>query len=105
MEKVNEKTPNSVYCTTCFLYQKLAITGYDSVASWIKVNLLTYNKFIIPLNHGRSHWCVLVVDVAKKEFRYYDSLGGANFRCTEIIRYFVKIDMYDTIRTLYIEIT
>jgi Ulp1 family protease len=33
---------------------------------------------------------VLVVDVAKKEFRYYDSLGGANFRCTEIIRDYLK---------------
>ncbi|OLY78783.1 Sentrin-specific protease 1 [Smittium mucronatum] len=33
---------------------------------------------IIPLHLG-NHWCCAVVDILKREIRYYDSLFGDNY--------------------------
>ncbi len=34
-----------------------------------------------------AHWCLAIVDVVKKEIRYYDSMLGENMKCMERIRF------------------
>ncbi|MDP1836122.1 MAG: Ulp1 family isopeptidase [Chlamydiales bacterium] len=36
----------------------------------------TLARFPIPINHGRSHWSVAIVDVEKGTIEHYDSMGA-----------------------------
>ena len=32
------------------------------------------------------HWCLAVIDLANKEIRYYDSMGGNNQKCLNALK-------------------
>lgn len=40
-----------------------------------QIDVFALDKLIIPI-HLTNHWCLAVIDFSKKEFQYYDSLGG-----------------------------
>jgi Ulp1 family protease len=53
----------------------------------IKFDLFTLDKVIIPI-HMPNHWTCAVINIKRKRFEYYDSLGGSNSAC-------LKVDQYD----------
>ena len=53
--------------------------GEDILAVWtgrqVGGALLQASKIFVPVNIGNYHWALAVVDVERREFHYYDSLG------------------------------
>ena len=51
--------------------------------------LLKTSKIFVPVNIGNYHWALAVVDVERREFRYYDSLGGGGQHYLSALREFL----------------
>ena len=51
--------------------------------------LLRASKIFVPVNIGDYHWALAVVDVERREFRYYDSLGGGGQHYLSALRGFL----------------
>ena len=51
MREANSERLNSVFCVSCFFYQKLCESGYHLIANWIKV-VSMYT--VEPLNNGHT---------------------------------------------------
>jgi len=51
--------------------------------------LLRASKIFVPVNIGDFHWALAVVDVERREFRYYDSLGGGGQHYLSALREFL----------------
>lgn len=43
-----------------------------------KINLYNYKKILIPINIKNSHWSLVVLNINKRKFKYYDSLSNEN---------------------------
>ena len=41
-----------------------------------RFDLFSRSKVFAPVNVGNMHWCMVMVDVARKEVRYFDSMGA-----------------------------
>ena len=51
--------------------------NYRQVKRWTKrFDLFSRSKVFAPVNVGNMHWCMVMVDVARKEVRYFDSMGA-----------------------------
>ena len=63
-----------------FFFTKLLENGsynYRQVKRWTKrFDLFSRSKVFAPVNVGNMHWCMVMVDVARKEVRYFDSMGA-----------------------------
>jgi hypothetical protein len=72
--------PLDVHCFTSFFYTKLcASTGYAGVRRWTKkVDVFAKDAILLPINLGNSHWVSACINIRKKRFEYYDSLGSWN---------------------------
>jgi len=49
---------------------------FRSVRSWVRtvgLDLAAVDTIVIPLNLGRVHWVLVVIDVANRDFKYCDS--------------------------------
>ena len=51
--------------------------------------LLRASKIFVPVNIGDYHWALAVVDVERREFRYYDSFGGGGQHYLSALREFL----------------
>ena len=51
--------------------------------------LLRASKIFVPVNIGNTHWTLAVVDVERREFRYYDSFGGGGQHYLSALREFL----------------
>lgn len=59
--------------------------GYQSVRRWSrKKNIFALKKMFTPIHLG-NHWCLICVNFIDKTIKYYDSLGGKNDKCLNII--------------------
>jgi Ulp1 family protease len=66
-----------------FFWLKLSDDGkgyhYRAVQRWTsrkKIDLFSFDRFIVPMNIGRNHWALGLVDLKNKRIRYYDSLAA-----------------------------
>lgn len=41
----------------------------------MKVDLFVKTVILFPINLGNSHWTAAAIDLEKKRFEYYDSMG------------------------------
>ncbi|TIA90330.1 hypothetical protein E3P99_01616 [Wallemia hederae] len=71
--------PLDVYIHGTFLFSTLESTGYDKakLGKWVKkVDLFAKDLVVIPINRGQSHWICAAINMRKKRFEMYDSMGG-----------------------------
>lgn len=70
-----------------FIYRS---QGYQSVRRWSrKKDIFACKKMLCPIHLG-NHWCLICVNFIDKTVKYYDSLGGKNPRCLNIIFDYLK---------------
>lgn len=84
------------YLWNSFFWLKLSDDGkgynYKAVQRWTtrkKINLFSYDRFIVPMNIGRNHWALGLVDISNKRIRYYDSLAAGTVH-TAFSEYMVR---------------
>lgn len=80
-EKNDEKNkkPFDAYIHSTFLFSTLESSGYDKakLGRWVKkVDLFGKDIIIFPINRGQSHWVCGAINMRKKRFEIYDSMGG-----------------------------
>ncbi|XP_014279148.1 sentrin-specific protease 1 isoform X3 [Halyomorpha halys] len=76
----NERYP-PIHTFSTFFYAGLQSRGHSGMKRWTKkVNIFEKQLIIIPI-HLHMHWCLIVVDLMKKEINYYDSMGHDNNEC------------------------
>jgi len=60
------------------LAPRLLHYNYDAVRRWgVKagLNLEDVDRIVVPVHAGNTHWVLVVIDVANRVFRFYDSLS------------------------------
>lgn len=66
-----------VHAFNSFLFSKFCQHGFDGVKRWTKkVDLLSKELLLVPVNVGNEHWVLLAADLKRKRISCYDSLGG-----------------------------
>ncbi|GLE07661.1 hypothetical protein PINS_up018264 [Pythium insidiosum] len=50
------------------------------ISVWIGDGSGSVTSILLPVNFGNNHWCCLIVDVAAKAVRYYDSLNNRSYK-------------------------
>ncbi|ESN94866.1 hypothetical protein HELRODRAFT_102896 [Helobdella robusta] len=84
-----------VYAFNTFFYPKVAADGHKSVRRWTKnVDLFGHGLILVPVHLG-VHWCLAVIDFYKKELQYYDSMGGDNRKCLDVLLTYLVDEMND----------
>ena len=99
-----------VHVFSSFFFAKLQGSGYQGVKKWTKkVNIISskmlwnqnvmiftpphaVGKFdlfqkdiiIMPINLGNAHWVCAAINISKKRFEYYDSMGKINYPILEV---------------------
>ena len=80
----NQKGPKT-YLWNSFFWLKLSDDGkgynYKAVQRWTsrrKIDLFAFDRFIVPMNIGRNHWALGLVDLKNRCIKYYDSLAGGS---------------------------
>ncbi|TIC17188.1 cysteine proteinase [Wallemia mellicola] len=74
-----DKKPFDAYIHSTFLFSTLESSGYDKakLGRWVKkVDLFGKDIIIFPINRGQSHWVCGAINMRKKRFEMYDSMGG-----------------------------
>ncbi|XP_047117790.1 sentrin-specific protease 1-like isoform X1 [Schistocerca piceifrons] len=81
--KKNKYQP--VYAFNTFFYPRLQSSGYSAVKRWTrKVDVFANDIIIIPVHLG-VHWCMAAINFKKKMICYYDSMGGNNDVCLQLL--------------------
>ncbi|RPA86741.1 cysteine proteinase [Ascobolus immersus RN42] len=91
------RTTKKVHAFTTFFYTSMATGGYEKVKRWAKkrnvdiggAKLLKLDYLFVPINLSQSHWVLGVVNFKKKQFEYFDSLGGKNATVLKVLRKYV----------------
>ena len=79
---------NDIYTYSIFFYPKLQRDGYLAVCQWNRgVNIFSKRLLLFPvyLEWG-AHWCLAVVNIAKKTITYFDSVKNENFICLKVLQ-------------------
>lgn len=97
MDLINERSPDTVYAFNTFFFLALSAKGYSSVSRWTKkIDIFSKQKLFIPVHiDEESHWCLVCVNFKEKSIKYYDSLGGRNFKCLKFILYYLVFEHVD----------
>ncbi len=81
MQILHEKY-NTTFLWNSFFWLKLSSDGkgynYKSVQRWTsrkKIDLFSFDRVIVPMNIGKNHWALGLVDLQEKTIKYYDSLA------------------------------
>ncbi|XP_051481927.1 sentrin-specific protease 2 isoform X2 [Apus apus] len=88
MERNRKEGYPSVHVFSTFFYPKLLSGGHKAVGRWTrKVDLFKQDLIIVPI-HLRAHWALGVIDVRKKNIKYFDSLGQSGDKiCDTLFQY------------------
>ena len=54
------------------------------------MNLAEYDEVLFPINVGNTNWCPAAVSPHGKTIRYYDSLGGSNALCLDLLERYLN---------------
>lgn len=97
MDLIIERSPDTVYAFNTFFYLALSEKGYLHVSRWTKkIDIFSKSKLFIPIHiEEENHWCLACVDFKAKSIKYYDSLGGRNFKCLKLILKYLMIEHLD----------
>ena len=86
----NDNWPN-VHAFNTFFYPKIRDQGHASVKRWTrKVDIFSFDLLLVPVHLG-MHWCLATVDLKEKQINYYDSMGGRNKQCLEVLLKYLKV--------------
>uniref|UniRef100_A0A8R1Y4M6 ULP_PROTEASE domain-containing protein n=1 Tax=Onchocerca volvulus TaxID=6282 RepID=A0A8R1Y4M6_ONCVO len=81
----NDESLPKVYAFNSFFYSTLSSKGYASVKRWTrKIDIFAYELLLVPVHLG-AHWCLCVIDFKNRIIDYYDSMGGSNDHCLDIL--------------------
>lgn len=84
-----EKFPK-VHAFSTFFYSTYRDNGYARIKRWTKkLDIFDHSMIFVPVHLG-MHWCLAVIDVEKKVISYYDSMGGNNEQCTDLLFSYLK---------------
>mmetsp|Transcript_12228 Transcript_12228/g.24386 ORF Transcript_12228/g.24386 Transcript_12228/m.24386 type:complete len:673 (+) Transcript_12228:244-2262(+) len=65
--------------------------SHDNVRRWAKKkDLAAFDRIFFPINVSNSHWCLAVVYPQTNTIRYYDSLGGKNDCCLDLLERYMQ---------------
>jgi len=90
-----------VFIMNTFFWTKLYNQGtytYKNVKRWTKKSKLKrvgvnsifeLDKFLFPVHVNKTHWCAGVVNLKRKRFEYYDSLGGCHDNFFKFCRHYL----------------
>ncbi|QDZ18472.1 ubiquitin-like specific protease [Chloropicon primus] len=101
--RIEEEAGPKCYFTNTFFLEKLyrgkGSYEYKGVRTWtrkkkIGVDVTQCDKVIVPV-HQRVHWCCAVVDIAREELVYYDSMHGKDTQVLENLAKWIKDEMKD----------
>lgn len=96
MDLIVERSPDTVYAFNTFFYLALTEKGYSHISRWTKkVDIFSKEKLLIPIHlEEDNHWCLVLVDFSQQAIKYYDSLGGRNFKCLKIILKYLILEYH-----------
>jgi len=95
MNLITERSPDTVYAFNTFFYKALSDYGYSHVCRWTKkIDLFSKQKLFIPI-HIEDHWCLVYVCFPQKSIKYYDSMGGSNTNCLQLILKYLMLEHDD----------
>ncbi|CAF1362599.1 unnamed protein product [Adineta steineri] len=81
-----------VYAFNSFFYEKLKKDKPEH-SSWSRymdtIDFFNYHIVLIPI-HLENHWTLVTIDFSSHCISYYDSLGGKNDKCLDLIHNFVE---------------
>jgi hypothetical protein len=64
---------------------------YLNVKRWgRRFNISEMDRVFLPINISNSHWCLAVVFPQEHEIHYYDSLGGKNPCCLNLLERYLQ---------------
>lgn len=71
--------PLNVFAFTSFFYSKFKREGYKSVTRWTKkTDVFKKDAVLMPINLNNTHWVCACINIRKKRFEFYDSMGSWN---------------------------
>ncbi|KAK9369136.1 hypothetical protein V1509DRAFT_563510 [Lipomyces kononenkoae] len=88
----DSKLPKSFCFSTHFFTTLSSNRGYQGVARWGKRKQLMLSNtdyIFVPINVHNAHWCVSVINIKRRRFEYYDSLGGGPGDCFKHLREYI----------------
>ncbi|KAK3758616.1 hypothetical protein RRG08_019526 [Elysia crispata] len=89
-ERGEKEGQAKVYAFNTFFYPKIISGGHSAVKRWTKkVDIFSVHFILIPVHLG-MHWCLCVVDMAKKIITYYDSMGAENNQCLQAVLNYIN---------------
>ncbi|KAK6165340.1 hypothetical protein SNE40_022286 [Patella caerulea] len=95
MERGDGDNMARVHAFNTFFYPKLARCGHSGVRRWTKrVDVLSADFILVPVHLG-VHWCLAIIDFRKKSIRYYDSMGGNNDTCLNVLKQYLIDECLD----------
>jgi sentrin-specific protease 1 len=60
--------------------------SFEAVRRWTKhFDFFSQRLVLMPINIGYYHWCLLAVDLDRKEVRFYDSCGGSGSKYMQAV--------------------
>jgi sentrin-specific protease 1 len=74
---------NKILFVNSFFKNKLlgSSTTHKKLARWFKgFKLIDMDMVFIACHVSGNHWCLLVINFTKKQFEWYDSMGGKNYK-------------------------
>jgi len=82
-----------VWVFSSFFYAKLSEVGYSGVKRWSKkFDVFKKDIIILPVNLGNAHWVCAAINLKKKRFEYYDSMGRMNHAVTGKLREYLAAE-------------
>ncbi|KAM0746730.1 cysteine proteinase [Meredithblackwellia eburnea MCA 4105] len=80
-----------------FFYAKFTGNeGYAGVKRWTrKVDIFNQDVVIVPINCGNMHWVCSAINIKKKRFEYYDSLGSRDNSVFRNLRKYLEAESLD----------
>jgi len=91
--------PYRVHAFNTFFYSNIRDKGYSSVKRWTKkVDIFAHDIVLVPVHLG-MHWCLATIDIKQKSINYYDSMGGNNNQCVELLLKYIKEEHMDKKKT------
>ena len=58
------------------------------------IDIFSMQKLFIPI-HIEGQWCLVYVCFPQKSIKYYDSIGGRNLKCLELILLYLMLELDD----------
>jgi len=79
-----------IYAFNTFFYTQYKDNGFAKIKRWTKkVDLFTHELVLIPVHLG-MHWCLATINFLKKKVCYYDSMGGNNQQCVDLLLQYLR---------------